>query len=331
MDQAQVYCTLGEVIADMALAGDDGSVLERIRAASVTIEHDIGAFIPVSDTRVFHCRHHGSIEIGPMLNIIQVLVNGVATTDYRLFPSSAPWMHGPAILIKPNSGSWSGCEISITARWGKYEEVRYLMDAISLTLDAVEITVENGARLDTGMVMLIEDEQILVTAGAGAKGSPEPVSVTSLIDGEIDETDEVIRVDDGSEFHVGEILALDNEDLLIKRISGNDLVVARGWNDTLIDVHADNCAIRVYRTFAIQRGVNGTTAAAHEACEVSRYLVPDDVNYLCRQIAGLMIMKARSGWQGRTGNAETGQASYFSEFPPNQMEEVRKHYSIKVY
>jgi hypothetical protein len=77
----------------------------------------------------------------------------------------------------------------------------------------------------------------------------------------------------------------------------------------------------------VERGVNGTTVAAHTDKPLYRYIPPEDVNWLCRQIAGLMHMKAKSNFAGKTGSAETGETFYFNEFP-NQVKEIAKNYRI---
>ena len=56
-------------------------------------------------------------------------------------------------------------------------------------------------------------------------------------------------------------------------------------------------------------------------------MVPDSINHLCREMAGLMRMKAESGWTGVTGNAEMGSGRYYSEFPPNQMDIVLNQFN----
>lgn len=68
-------------------------------------------------------------------------------------------------------------------------------------------------------------------------------------------------------------------------------------------------------------------AAAHTNAAVSKYLVPDDVSWLCRQIAGLMVKKAESGFAGKSGNEATGETFYFNEFP-SQIKEIKKNYRI---
>jgi len=78
----------------------------------------------------------------------------------------------------------------------------------------------------------------------------------------------------------------------------------------------------------VRRGVNGTTAAAHSTAAIYRYEVPESVNYLCRQIAGLMRAKAETGWSGKSGNAETGETFYFNEFP-KQIRDIQENFSVK--
>jgi len=330
MKQAQIYCTLRELIEDMKLRGDENSLLDRIRAASTTIEREIGAFIPVLEERTFSGRGQKVLVIDPVLSVDQLLDDGIENTTFTLLPQSPRWIHGPSNMIRA-LGRWSNGNVEITGSWGKYNELGFVLDSLSLAIDDAEIVMANGSLLDVGRVLLTEDEQISVTSGNGSKDSPPATLATSLLDGAVAETDEVVGVDDGSEFNTGEVLLIGNEDLLITRIIGNDLTVERGWNNSLIDAHSDDDPISVYRTFSVERAVNGTTAAAHTNKPVERYLIPADVNWLCRQIAGLMYMKAKSGFQGRTGNAETGESMYFSEFPPNQMERIKSHYSMKVY
>jgi hypothetical protein len=94
-------------------------------------------------------------------------------------------------------------------------------------------------------------------------------------------------------------------------------------------LHADNAAVDVYRTVTVERGVNGTDAATHALnTAISRYYVPDDVMMLTREIAMLSVNKALSGYQGRTGNADTGVVFYNDIFPRYDIETVKKNYHI---
>jgi hypothetical protein len=74
--------------------------------------------------------------------------------------------------------------------------------------------------------------------------------------------------------------------------------------------------------------VNGTTAATHSSKVVSRYIVPENLNWLCRQIAALMHRKAQTGFAGKTANAQNGEVFYMDEFPKFVIEKVRNGYRL---
>ena len=75
--------------------------------------------------------------------------------------------------------------------------------------------------------------------------------------------------------------------------------------------------------------MNGTTAATHAtSTAISRYFVPDDILYLTKEIATLSANKALSGYQGRTGNGETGVVFYNDAFPKFDIDKVKSNYYI---
>jgi hypothetical protein len=82
--------------------------------------------------------------------------------------------------------------------------------------------------------------------------------------------------------------------------------------------------------YTVKRGVNGTTAAAHSAKALDKYILPYDVNYLARQISSLMYMKAQAKYAGKTGNVEVGEVFYHDEFPRNVIKQIRSTYFYPV-
>ena len=209
----------------------------------------------------------------------------------------------------------------LTATWVFMARLNLLALVATQLSNATTLVSTNGALISPGMVVLIESEQELIT------GWGSTTAAISLLSGAIDESDEQITVDNGAEFNKGEVIRLSLEDMLIRNISGNLLAVTRGWNGTEKATHADDSPIGIYRTGSVERGVNGTVAAAHSTAGVSQYLPPADVNWLCRQIAGLMVKKAETGFSGKSGSAETGETFYFNEFP-SQIKEIKRNYRI---
>jgi hypothetical protein len=171
------------------------------------------------------------------------------------------------------------------------------------------------------MILLIESEQLLV------EGTGAPISAASLLNEALDTTETAIDVDNGAEFHTNEVIRVDAEDMLIRDIVSNTLYVDRKWNETDAASHANDAAIKVYRAYTVRRGINGTTAAAHANGQaISRYIPPHDVNWIAREIAGLMVLKAKSGFAGKSANAEMSEVFYHDEFPKRQVEEVTVKY-----
>lgn len=337
MNLAQLFANVNEILLDMNK--QDGvrtsGLFERIKEASKAVQGMFGDFIPVEDIRSFTVDYDAidgkPLRISPLLELTSVKVNGITVSDVVLEPRNRHWHNGPYSLMTRTCGFYKGDSVEIDGMWGLYMDSESL--GLSISQDSAAssaIQVENGSVLSPGMVLKIENEQELVISGNGSANCPDPTLATSLLNGEIGDTssEQILVVDDGSEFYVGEVIRIDNEDICIQRIVGNSLTVLRQWNDSLLEEHADNSPIYVYRTFGVMRGVNGSTAASHDAAEVEKYLVPDDLNWICRQITGLMIMKAASGFQGRTGNSATGESMYFSEFPPNQIKTIKENYNL---
>jgi hypothetical protein len=80
-------------------------------------------------------------------------------------------------------------------------------------------------------------------------------------------------------------------------------------------------------TYTVERGINGTTAAAHASAAVYAQRVPDDVNYLAREMAALAYKKAQTGYTGRGGNEAVGESWYINEFP-QALKDLRKQYTL---
>jgi hypothetical protein len=319
---AQIYCTLNELISDLHLNGNEPGLIDRIRAASRFIERRFGSFIPTSEARSFKYTEKCNLFVDPLLAVTGLLFNGQVLTnaDYELNPSGRYWRNGPYTRLEKENGTWWD-DVEITGRWGMYEEAEGLGLTGTQTNVATTLTVTDGSVLSPGMVIRLDTEQELITGWGAA------TPAVSLIDGDIDAGQEEITIDNGSEFHEKEVIQFSTEDCFIRMVRGDVLVTTRGWNGTTKAAHLDGDAISVYRTVTVQRGANGTIPAAHNNVAIYQYVVPEDVNWLCRQIAGLMRMKAASGFAGKTGNAELGETFYFNEFP-SQVKELKKNYRI---
>lgn len=344
MTNYQCFCTLEQITQDLEnVAGLPGDVLGRfILPASAYLQREIGAFIPTLETLRFTGNPAATtkLKLPPLLRVTGSIVNDedtLVSADYVLRAnenSSAPaWPNGPYLRIDvdpdaENISTW--CteleSISIPAAWGLYEATEATgtqLNGAQSSASVTSLTVDNGAKLSPGMVLKVEDELQFVSA-YGAVTS----AVTTLASG-IDASQEEISLTDGTKVNIGEIIKVGFEKKKVLDISGNDVFVARGWDRTRKVTHDASANVDVYRTFTVARGCNGSTAAIHaDDTLLYQYLVPEDVNYLARQIATLMMKKAQTGYAGRAGNSETGETFYTYEFPRDAIARVKANYRI---
>lgn len=339
MEIAQTLCTAQELIDVLDLGGFEGrsDVMKCILAASDKFMRKGGNFVPMIGSKTFYVEGNNRSEVlyfPALLSITSLTINGetISTDNYRFVPSNRMWENGPYIGIELIGYSWpcsSDIPIVINGVWGLYNLTSSLgVSVTQATSTETTVVVTNGALLSPGMVLLVESEQEHVISGAGSPGSPAGTTATSKVNGAIVQGDVQVQVDNGAEFHEGETLQVDVEDMYILRIGGNLLSVKRGWNGTEVVEHVDDSVIRVYRTFGVVRGVNGTTAAAHSNKVLSRYVVPETINHYAISLASRMRMSAETAFSGSSGNSEFGGSRYMVEIPPGQIEKVLEDFNV---
>ena len=324
------------MIGDLQLLGvkSEPAVLDYIATASEWIDENLGCFIPVLAARNFVGKGIVDLIVDPVLSVTGVKENAVAVASglYWLMPLGGFWENGPCnnLMVAPEVGKscWTrDYLIEVTGLWGKYNHSVLTGTDLDGALTATDgaIKVDDGSAISPAMNLLIGTEQLLVTASGAFTDS-----LTDL-NGAIDASVESITVDDGMKIHVGEIFKIGFEQFKALDIVTNSILVARGWNNTARATHADEDNLYALRTFAVERGVNGTTAAIQaDEAPISKYLAPQPINWLCRQMAALMVKKAESGFSGRIGNDSTGETFYISEFPKTTIEEIAASFRVPV-
>lgn len=336
---AQIFCTVNDIISDNpSIGADESRMYQAIREASDFLQKNIGWFIPVTLTMNFRCPAESSQDlfVPPLLSVSQIVNDGttLAGTDYILQPDGGFWANGPyaKIVVDPdaaNLSAWSDEEngISITGQWGKYafysSTGATVQNATKQSAATGTLLVDDGGEVSPGMVLLIGTEQELVT------GWSDPTAAVTALNGDVAATDQTITVDNASLVSVGEVVRVGFEQMKVRdrNTTTQKLSVSRGWNGTAQVAHTDNDAVDVFRTVTVERGVNGTTAADHtNGTAISRYSAPDDIAGLCKQIATLIVNKARSGYQGRVANQDIGVLFYNDAFPRFDIERVKKSY-----
>lgn len=331
----QCYCTLKELNDDAELAGIPTNSLTRfLLPASEYVAKEIGKFMPTLETHKRTGRLTAALFIPPLIRLTGSIVDDETTlgaSDYQLMgtlQSDQPWWpNGPYCVLRRVDDVWSNEEngVSVPGAWGWYERTEASGATLASTQgsSAASLTVDDGSKLSPGMVIKIGDEMEFVT------DTSTPTNATTLGAAITDASADMITVASGALLKVGETIRVDFEQMLVLEIQTNTIYVERGWNKTRKTTHLINAAVAAYRSFMVTRACNGTTAAEHaSATAISRYLVPEDINYLTRQIAMLMLRKAQGGYTGRSGSAESGESFYLYEFPRDAIERIKNNYYI---
>jgi len=340
----QIFCTVADLIADMEKpGGDEARLYDAIKTACNELQKEfgIGWFIPVTQTT----KLRGSGEKWfypnpPVLSLTGSILNDTDTlvenTDYVFMRRS--WDDGPYIgveaLADGNLSTWRDTDpdsVQIPCRAGLYERSEdteaNVADASGQTSSQPTLKVSNGGRVSPGMVLKIENEQQLVTGW----GDPTTNVTTINMASGLTATDTELTVADASLVNVGEIIRLEFAQSRVadRRTSANKLLLVRGWNNTQSKAHANATQVDVYRTVNVERAINGTTAAAHALnTDIYRYLPPPDVNFLVRQIATLMINKARGNYAGKSASADGETVFYHDVFPRYEIERIKQNYWV---
>ncbi len=144
------------------------------------------------------------------------------------------------------TGVWAGCPI---------EERSHGTWLLSGSPDADDTSLVLNAPVDVGSIIRIDSERMIVTDRAWASSAQTGSLASSF-------SAQTLAVSDGTAFLAGEELLIEAERVLIRDIAGNNLIVQRAVAGTALAAHA---AATIYwsRTFTVQRGDLGTTAAAH--------------------------------------------------------------------
>jgi hypothetical protein len=117
--------------------------------------------------------------------------------------------------------------------------------------------------------------------------------------------DRTLAVATGSAYNVGETLLIDAERLLIEDIAGNNLIVKRAQNGSVLAVHS-TATVYVSRVLTVARGLLGTTAATHL---ISTAITALDAPGLVRQLtiaeAINLLLQESGGFSRDVGAGES--------------------------
>ncbi len=132
--------------------------------------------------------------------------------------------------------------------------------AVALTdTTGTSVTVTNGAAVGVGNSIKVDSERMIVT-GRGNVSTGQTQQGSGA--GTVNVSDNILAVTDGSKFFVNEIITLDAERMFVIDVTGNNVMVKRGWDGTILSAHT-GATVYASRLLTVLRSAQGTPAATH--------------------------------------------------------------------
>jgi hypothetical protein len=117
--------------------------------------------------------------------------------------------------------------------------------------------------------------------------------------------DAALTVANGTAINVGEVLLIDQEQMLVQGVVGNTASVERAWNGTILQAHFPGTEIYAYRSLSVQRGFQGTTATSwDEGTAVCRHRVPQLIRDLAIGESVNTILQETAGYSRMVGSGD---------------------------
>lgn len=173
-----------------------------------------------------------------------------------------------------------------------------LEDAVAST-SATTVNVTDSSEIGTGSVIMVGDERMIVTRrGMLTTGQALVTPVAA------DNSVTTIAVTDGTKYFPEETLLLDAERMLVVDVAGNNLIVRRAWDGSVLASHTAS-TIYAPRALTVERGALGTTAATHlDAAVLTRWVVPPLINSLAIAEAMVELMQGEAGYARTVGSGD---------------------------
>jgi hypothetical protein len=231
----------------------------------------------------------------------------IPSTAYHLEPNEYGPPYNRLELDIGTSSTFGGGathqrNISISGLFG-YRNDETALGVTTEALDAsetgVDVDAATSAAVGVGSLLRLDGERMSVTGrsmldtgqtlGAGLTAQVSAVTVP---------------VASGAGFAVDEVVLIDGERMLIIDIAGNNLIVKRSWDGTVLAAHATGAVLYAPRSLTVQRAVLGTIASTHTlGAPVVQWDPPGPVNQLTIAEALNTVLQEQAGWLRMAGGA----------------------------
>lgn len=299
---------------------DNALIDSAIGAATQTVFGKLHrVFYPSLGTRLFDWPNPSSrsayrlwLDDNDLISASAVVSGGVALTTGQYIPRRADsHTDGPFTYVEINlgtSGAWSAGptfqqSIGITGLWGHStteDQIGELSAPLSASASATAQLTWSTMDFGVGSILRIDSEYMIITARSMRDTTQD---TTTVLDE--DYSDNVAGVADGTAFAVDEILLLGSERMQIVDIAGNNLIVKRGIDGTVLASHPIGTDVYARTGATLARAQLGSTLAAHSsAAPVLRHKAPSLVRELTLAYAETDLIQKRSAWGRTIGEGE---------------------------
>jgi hypothetical protein len=218
-------------------------------------------------------------------------------------------------------------DIAITGDYGFWTRTRAAgqIDG-SLSSGTAVVSATDASLLGVGDVLVCDSERMIVS------DSDYVQTDLSFLTGITTDkaSDRVGTVSDGSAFSVGEVIMVDFEWMLIVQKVGNNIVVKRAWDGSVLSEHTGG-SIWAKRNFSVLRGALGTVAASHaDAAALAVSEVPGLVNELAVAEAIVWLAQEPAAYAGAP-SATASQGSQREPKPGLGLPDLRERVASSRY
>lgn len=196
------------------------------------------------------------------------------------------------------SGAGTGQRsIVLSGLWADCPNTEETPGALASSPNASVTSWTVNFRAGVGDILRVDSERVRVIEKAWV-ASGQTGSLAAAMNAQ------TLAVADGTVFAAGEELLIDAERLLVRDVSGNNLIVQRAWSGSTLAVHS-TASIAWPRVLVVARGALGTTATSHTtSTAVQRFIPPGPIEQLTRAWAIDGFFQSGAGWARTVGAAD---------------------------
>jgi hypothetical protein len=307
------YCTREQVQATIDQSESvrlNRRIDDACRAAARDLEGELHRrFYPTAATRYVPARmvsggivwlNRIDLEVCSASTLVVDGVTLVDGTDYYLTPDVAPF----TAIRRPvgAAGGWPVAEraMALTSRdfgGSNSSEACGALAAAITTTSATTMTVTDSAAVGVGDLVTVDLERVIVR-------EKELVTTGTTLTGNVaaDTAVTTIPVGSGTAVKTGEMILVGAERMFVEQIAGNNLIVERAVQGSVLAAHVSTDVVYAPRLCTIVRAAAGTTAATHlNAAALARNVPPSMVGETALAIAINYVEQGKAGWSRTVG------------------------------